>query len=91
MGIHQMHFIYHPADHLAYAAFGDIARQLRKLIGGGGPKGPPSAPPAIPPIIINPYSYQTPGPAIDPHVPPAGPPLLPPRGPDFRLSSLVLQ
>ena len=35
---------------------------------GGGPKGPPSAPPAIPPIIITPFSYHTPEPAIDPRV-----------------------
>ncbi len=57
---------------------------------GGGPKGPPSAPPAIPPIIINPYSYQTPAPAIDPRITPAGPPIRPPRGPDLRLTELVL-
>jgi hypothetical protein len=31
----------------------------------------PSAPPAIPPIIINPYTYQTPQPAIDPRSTPA--------------------
>ncbi|WP_426192025.1 hypothetical protein [Massilia sp. DWR3-1-1] len=50
-----------------------------------GPKTPPSAPPAIPPIIINPFSYHTPAPAIDPlHVPP-GPPLAPPQGPRQRL------
>ena len=29
---------------------------------GAGYKGPPSAPPAIPPIIINPFSYHSPGP-----------------------------
>ncbi|MET0856916.1 MAG: hypothetical protein ABWY27_09210 [Telluria sp.] len=49
------------------------------------PKGPPSAPPAIPPIIINPFSYQTPSPAIDPRVPPPGPPIAPPPGPRQRL------
>jgi hypothetical protein len=43
-------------------------------IGWEDPKGPPSAPPAIPPIIINPFSYQTPSTAIDPHLPPPGPP-----------------
>jgi hypothetical protein len=53
---------------------------------GGGPKGPPSAPPTIPPIIINPYSYERPGPAIDPQVTPAGPPLTPPRRPDLRMA-----
>ena len=52
---------------------------------GGGPKGPPSAPPTIPPIIINPFSYERPGPAIDPHVTPLGPPLTPPRQPDLRM------
>ncbi|MES2321999.1 MAG: hypothetical protein V4633_07045 [Pseudomonadota bacterium] len=86
-----MQFVYYPADHLAFSAFGDIARQLRMLLSGGGPKGPPSAPPAIPPIIITPYSYQVPAPAIDPRNTPAGPPLRPPRGPDWRLSSLQLQ
>ena len=64
------------------AAF--LAHQLRLLLAGGGPKGPPSAPPAIPPIIINPYSYQTPAPAIDPRVTPTGPPIRPPRRPDLR-------
>jgi hypothetical protein len=49
------------------------------------PKGPPSAPPAIPPIIINPFSYQTPSPAIDPRVPPPGPPVAPPPDPRQRL------
>jgi hypothetical protein len=90
MGI-SMQFVYYPADHLAFSGFGDLARQLHKLLGGGGPKGPPSAPPAIPPIIINPYSYQTPAPAIDPRVPPAGPPLQPPRCPDWRLCAATLQ
>jgi hypothetical protein len=42
---------------------------------GGGPKGPPSAPPAIPPIIITPFSYQLPEPAIDPRVTPLKPPI----------------
>jgi hypothetical protein len=52
---------------------------------GGGPKGPPSAPPTIPPIIINPFTYGTPSPAIDPRVLPPGPPLMPPRQPDMRM------
>lgn len=57
-----------------------IVRHARHA-SGGGPKGPPSAPPAIPPIIINPYSYQTPGPAIDPRVTPLRPPVTPPSRP----------
>ena len=48
---------------------------------GGGPKGPPSAPPTIPPIIITPFSYQTPQPAIDPRVTPPRPPIAPPPRP----------
>lgn len=43
---------------------------------GGGPKGPPSAPPTIPPIIITPFSYQVPAPAIDPRTKPPKPPLV---------------
>ena len=43
-----------------------------------GYKGPPSAPPAIPPIIINPFSYHSPAPAIDPRTVPPGPPCIPP-------------
>jgi hypothetical protein len=49
-----------------------------------GAKVPPSAPPAIPPIIINPFSYQSPLPAIDPRVRPLGPPVAPPPGPRQR-------
>jgi hypothetical protein len=49
-------------------------RSARHL-SGGGPKGPPSAPPAIPPIIITPFSYQMPEPAIDPRVTPLKPPI----------------
>jgi hypothetical protein len=44
-------------------------------LSGGGPKGPPSAPPTIPPIIITPFSYQMPEPAIDPRVNPPKPPI----------------
>lgn len=58
---------------------------LSIVFGWDGPKGPPSAPPAIPPIIINPFSYHTPGAAIDPHVPPMGPPIAPPPAPRQRL------
>ena len=71
-------------DRWAIAAGDVVARQLRLLLSGGGPKGPPSAPPAIPPIIINPYSYQTPAPAIDPRIAPAGPPIMPPPPPHQR-------
>lgn len=49
-----------------------------------GEKGPPSAPPAVPPIIINPFSYHTPRPAIDPAITPARPPLVPPSPPRIR-------
>ncbi|WP_426115434.1 hypothetical protein [Massilia sp. PWRC2] len=52
-----------------------------------GPKNPPSAPPAIPPIIISPFSYQSPAPAIDPlHAPPR-PPVAPLPGPRQRLQA----
>jgi len=44
-------------------------------LSGGGPKGPPSAPPTIPPIIITPFSYQMPEPAIDPRITPLKPPI----------------
>lgn len=44
-------------------------------VAGGGPKGPPSAPPAIPPIIITPFSYHVPEPAIDPRTTPLKPPI----------------
>lgn len=54
-------------------------------LGLDGPKGPPSAPPAIPAIIINPFSYHAPSPAIDPRVRPMGPPIAPPPGPRQRL------
>ncbi|MHA4869278.1 hypothetical protein ACXZ1M_16415 [Duganella sp. PWIR1] len=45
-------------------------------LSGGGPKGPPSAPPTIPPIIITPFSYEMPEPAIDPRVTPLKPPII---------------
>lgn len=44
-------------------------------LSGGGQKGPPSAPPAIPPIIITPFSYHMPEPAIDPRITPLKPPI----------------
>ena len=65
---------------------GRAHRALRALLGGGGPKGPPSAPPTIPPIIITPYSYQTPAPAIDPRITPLGPPIAPPSRPSMRFA-----
>jgi hypothetical protein len=47
-------------------------------ISAAGPKG---APPAIPPIIITPFNYQRPEPAIDPRPPPPSPPIAPPPRP----------
>ena len=69
-----MHVVFH-TPHCRWPAY----------LGWDGPKGPPSAPPAIPPIIINPFSYHSPSPAIDPHVLPPGPPLMPPPQPRQRL------
>lgn len=45
--------------------------------------GPKGAPPAIPPIIITPFSYQSPAPAIDPRRPPPSPPVAPPSRPSM--------
>ncbi|RJG11300.1 hypothetical protein [Massilia cavernae] len=59
-------------------------RHDRSVVAGGGSKGPPSAPPAVPPIIINPFCYHSPQPAIDPFVIPLRPPVLPPRLPGIR-------
>lgn len=70
-------------------AGGFFTRHWLLLLSGGGPKGPPSAPPAIPPIIINPYSYQTPAPAIDPRVTPTGPPIRPPGPPSQRFDTAL--
>ena len=56
-------------------------RSARLRSDGGGPKGPPSAPPAIPPIIITPFSYNKPEPAIDPRITPLRPPITPPPRP----------
>lgn len=47
--------------------------------------GPKGAPPTIPPIIINPFSYEVPGPAIDPRRPPPSPPVTPPARPSMSL------
>ena len=81
-----MQFVPYGGEQWAIAAGDFLSRQLRLLLAGGGPKGPPSAPPAIPPIIINPYSYQTPAPAIDPRVTPTGPPIRPPPRPNLRFA-----
>jgi hypothetical protein len=43
--------------------------------------GSKGAPPAIPPIIITPFCYHAPAPAIDPRTPPPGPPPTPPSRP----------
>lgn len=61
-----------------------------RQVAGGGQKGPPSAPPTIPPIIINPFSYQTPAPAIDPRITPLGPPITPVYRPDLRFAELAM-
>lgn len=55
---------------------GSRPRQSRRREAGS--KG---APPAIPPIIITPFSYHAPAPAIDPRKPPPGPPPSPPSRP----------
>ena len=44
------------------------------------------APPAIPPIIITPFNYQGPAPAIDPRKPPPSPPITPPSRPAMSLA-----
>lgn len=62
----------------------EVSRTGLRLSGGG--KG---APPAIPPIIINPFSYQTPAPAIDPRITPLGPPITPVYRPDLRFAELA--
>jgi hypothetical protein len=56
----------------------------------GGPDNPPSAPPTIPPIIINPFSYHMPAPAIDPRITPDAPPVIPPPCSDIRLVAPAL-
>jgi hypothetical protein len=57
---------------------GNVRRQRGAGQHAAGPKG---APPTIPPIIINPFRYQVPGPAIDPRSPPPSPPIMPPSRP----------
>jgi hypothetical protein len=57
------------------------------LANGGKLKGPPSAPPTIPPIIINPFSYQMPAPAIDPRTRPDRPPVTPPPRPGIYMGA----
>ncbi|MBB3120332.1 hypothetical protein FHS03_003396 [Massilia violacea] len=68
-------------DQSLSSGIGRAGRQRSALDCSGGPKGPPSAPPTIPPIIITPYKYQTPEPAIDPRITPPGPPVRPPGQP----------
>jgi hypothetical protein len=71
-----MIFVQYAGDGMASSPFDRIQRQLFSLLCAGGPKG---APPAIPPIIINPFTYRSPAPAIDPRVTPLNPPAAPPR------------
>lgn len=61
-------------------AVGSLMRQCGARLYQAGPKG---APPAIPPIIITPFSYQSPAPAIDPRRPPPSPPIAPPARPSM--------
>ena len=63
-------------------------RQRSAIQFSNGQKGPPSAPPTIPPIIINPFSYQMPEPAIDPRIVPPGPPIRPPCRPALSCRSI---
>lgn len=67
------------------SGFGSVMRQRSATECSGGIKGPPSAPPTIPPIIINPYTYHMPEPAIDPRRTPLGPPIMPPPRPAMSL------
>jgi hypothetical protein len=60
----------------------DATTRQRSAQRRAGPKG---APPAIPPIIITPFHYHTPGPAIDPRRPPPSPPVAPPQRPAMSL------
>ena len=68
-------------ERLFYHRLRDAGRRL-----GAGAAGPKGAPPAIPPIIINPFRYQVPGPAIDPRAPPPNPPIAPPSPPAMSLA-----
>ncbi|MFM9437070.1 hypothetical protein ACFDR9_004157 [Janthinobacterium sp. CG_23.3] len=67
-------------DQSISSANGCFLRQRSAATYHAGPKG---APPAIPPIIITPYSYQSPAPAIDPRRPPPSPPVAPPSRPSM--------
>ncbi|WP_308923685.1 hypothetical protein [Janthinobacterium sp. J1-1] len=76
---------------LVTAAIGDqslslhhcrITRQRSAVKSCAEPVGAPSA---IPPIIINPYNYRVPLPAIDPRWTPPGPPLTWPARPAMSM------
>jgi hypothetical protein len=58
---------------------------VQRLEHQGKIAGPKGAPPTIPPIIINPFSYKTPAPAIDPRPPTPSPPVAPPPRPAMSL------
>lgn len=66
--------------------FPELRRLLRQFHQRPRAAGPKGAPPAIPPIIITPYSYQTPAPAIDPRLPPPSPPIAPPARPSLSFA-----
>lgn len=65
--------------------FPEAARFPRQRSAESYSAGPKGAPPAIPPIIINPFSYESPAPAIDPRRPPPSPPIAPPSRPSISL------
>lgn len=76
---------------LLFADFGDQSlslhhhestRQRSAPLSFAEPVGAPSA---IPPIIINPYHYHVPLPAIDPRAIPPGPPLTWPAHPAMQM------
>ncbi len=64
----------------------ETGRFLRQRSADSYQAGPKGAPPAIPPIIINPFSYQSPAPAIDPRRPPPSPPVAPPSRPSMSFA-----
>ena len=74
-----------------WASWVDSLVRRESLRTGPDSKGPHSAPPTIPPIIINPFSYQAPAPAIDPRIPPLGPPVRPAHRPPARCDAAFIQ